>query len=68
MALVVAILICVPTISVLAANGFDVRAVFGRVFGDKVAIIEDNVALPEVNVLSNTFENIDIVPTGIVRD
>lgn len=67
-ALVVAILICVPTISVLAANGFDVRAVFGRVFGDKVAIIEDNVALPEVNVLSNTFENIDIVPTGIVGD
>lgn len=67
-ALVVAMLICVPTISVLAANGFDVKAVFGRVFGDKVAIVEDNAALPEVNVLSNTFENLDIAITGIVGD
>ena len=64
----VAILICIPTISVLAANGFDVAAVFGRFFGNKVALVEDNAALPEVNVLSNTFENIDIVPTGIVGD
>lgn len=67
-ALVVAMLICVPTISVLAANGFDVKAVFGGVFGDKVAIVEDNAALPEVNVLSNTFENLDIAITGIVGD
>lgn len=64
----IAILFFIPTISVLAANGFDVGAVFGRFFGDKVALVEDNATLPEVNVLSNTFENIDIVPTGIVGD
>lgn len=52
----------------MAANGFDVDAVFGCFFGDKVALIENNVAFPEVNVLSNTFDNIDIVVTGIVGD
>ena len=41
---------------------------YSDVFGDKVALVEDNATLPEVNVLSNTFENIDIVPTGIVGD
>ena len=64
----VAILICFSAIPVLAANGFDVAAVFGRIFGDKVTLVEDNAALPEVNVLSNTFENLDIEVTGILGD
>ena len=64
----VAILICFSAIPVLAANGFDVAAVFGRIFADKVTLVEDNAALPEVNVLSNTFENLDIEVTGILGD
>lgn len=58
----------VPTITVMAATGVNLRDIFGRLFGENADIVQENASFPEVNVLSNTFENIDINITGIAGD
>ncbi len=67
-ALLIIVIISVPTITVLATNGVDISAVFRHIFGEKVDLIQDNMSNPEVNILSNTYENIDIDITGIAGD
>lgn len=67
-AMLIIAIISIPTITVLAANGVDVITIFRRKFGDKADLIQANIAVPEVNVLSNTFEDVDIDITGIAGD
>lgn len=61
-------IISIPTVSVLAANGVDVVSIFRRIFGERTQLVQDNISVPEVKVLSDTFENIDIEITGIAGD
>ena len=67
-AMLIIAIVSFPTITVLAANGVDVLSIFKRKFGDKTELIETNIAIPDVNVLSNTFEDIEIDITGIAGD
>ncbi len=62
------LLISVPAITVYAATKTDIFAVFGSLFGDKAEVLQDNVSLPKMNVLTNTFEDIEIAVTGITGD
>lgn len=67
-AMIIIVLLTVPTITVMAANGVDIRDLFGSIFGEKAKLIQENTSLPEIDVLSNTFDNIDITITGITGD
>lgn len=67
-ALLIIVIVSVPTVTVLAANGIDISAVFRDMFGEKIELIQENMSTPEVNILSNTFENIDLEITGIAGD
>lgn len=53
---------------VYAATKIDIFAVFGGLFGDKAVVLQNNLSLPEMNILTNTFEDIDIAVTGITGD
>lgn len=59
------LLISVPA---YAATKIDIYAIFGGLFGDKAVVLQDNFSLPEMNILTNTFEDIDIAVTGITGD
>lgn len=60
--------ISLPVVTVYAAVKIDIFAVFGSLFGAKAELLQDNASLPEVRVLKNTFEDIDIAVTGITGD
>lgn len=65
---VIMMLLFALAIPVLAIEGFDFFGVFKGLFGDKTDIVEQNSALPAVNVQENSFTNIDITVTGIAGD
>lgn len=65
--LIIAVL-SIPTITVLAANGIDVRTIFGGLFGEKAELIKKHASEPQVTVIENTFEDIDISIKGIAGD
>jgi hypothetical protein len=60
--------ISLPVATVYAAVKIDIFAVFGSLFGAKAELLQDHASLPEVKVLKNTFEDIDIAVTGITGD
>lgn len=67
-AVLIIALISVPTFTVLAANGIDVKAIFGGIFGEKAGLIQDNAGQPQFSVIKDTFEDIDISIRGIAGD
>lgn len=55
-------------IPVMAIDGFDFVGVFRGLFGDTAEIVQETGAYPEVTVLENTFEDLDVHITGIAGD
>lgn len=66
--LLVLIIVSIPTITAIAAGKIDVFKVFGGLFGEKSELLQGNSSLPDVKVITDTFENIDIEITGIAGD
>lgn len=58
----------IPAVTVMAAVEIDAFKIFGGLFGEKAELLQDYSSLPEVKLITDTFEDIDFEITGIAGD